>query len=66
MIDSHSREVMRKKFHCKISRVHDVFFPIEEQYFSDKKTIQPDTIALLLTGMKSAFALKMLDMLSKS
>lgn len=66
VIDPHSREVMRKKFGCKLKNVHDTFFPIEERFFFDKEAIKSDTVVLLLTGMRSSFALRMIDALVQS
>lgn len=65
LIDDNSKKIFKKKFKHKKNNLSVSFFPIEEKYFINKKSIQNKEIAILLTWLKNDFVNKLLTSFKK-
>lgn len=65
VIDDFSNKEFKRKFNHIKNNVFTSFFPIEEKYFIDKKTIKNENISILLTWLKKPFMLNLLELLKK-
>lgn len=63
LIDQISKDNFEKKFNRK-KNVHISFFPIEEEFFVDKKYIDNKNITILLTSLNREFVDELLEKLS--
>ncbi len=66
VIDEESKKVFHEKFQHEKQNVHTSFFPIENRFFLTKKSIHPETVAIVLTCMQKKFVVDMLAKLDKS
>jgi processive 1,2-diacylglycerol beta-glucosyltransferase len=67
VIDKWTKEMFASKFNHLDwkDNVHVSFFPLEKEYFLDKKTVSNKKILILLTWIKSTFANKLLEKLDE-
>lgn len=65
VIDEFSKEVFKKKFKHKKDNICVSFFPIEPQYFLDKKQIEVKKVYVLLSALEKDFALDLFRRLAK-
>jgi processive 1,2-diacylglycerol beta-glucosyltransferase len=65
VLDRFSKEVFFKKFSHKKDNVVVSFFPIEEQYFLKKETIEAKNIYILLTSLSENFVTELIGSLKK-
>lgn len=65
MIDENTKQIFKKKFKHRRNNLFVSFFPIEEKYFINKKSIQNKHIAILLTWLKAEFTAKLLNKLKE-
>ncbi|EKE28630.1 MAG: Monogalactosyldiacylglycerol synthase [uncultured bacterium (gcode 4)] len=63
VIDKNTKSIFKKKFKHHKNNVSVSFFPIEEQYFVNKESIQNKQIMILLTWLKPDFVTSLLQKL---
>lgn len=65
VIDTYSKEIFKKKFSHKRDNVVVSFFPIEEDYFINKKKIDNKNIYILLSSLNENFVFELFERLSQ-